>query len=115
MHEIKVAENMMQIILDVAREESLGRVNQVNVQFGKMIQIVPDIFRFAFEEVARGTIAEGAILDLEILLIKMQCLECGREFTVDDNQFDCPVCESDELKLVQGRETVIKSIEGEKE
>lgn len=114
MHELKIASELIEIIKDVAEKENLKSVTIVNIQFGKMIQIVPDIFRFAFEEAVRNTIAEGAKLNLEILPVKFGCKHCSMKSEIDDYVFICPQCGSGELELIQGRETVIESIEGEK-
>ena len=40
-----------------------------------MIQIVPDIFEFAFREAVRNSIASDAELDIEIVPVKMKCLK----------------------------------------
>ena len=114
MHELKIASEMVGIIENVAEEEHLISVTVVNIQFGKMIQIVPDIFQFAFEEATRHTIAEGAKLNLEILPVKFACKKCNLNTEVSDLVFICPNCGSVDLDLIQGRETIIESIEGEK-
>lgn len=103
----------MEIVKDVAEKENLKSVTIVNIQFGKMIQIVPDIFQYAFEEVAKNTKAEGAKLNLEILPVKFGCKHCTVESEIDDYVFICPQCGSVDLELIQGRETMIESIEGE--
>ena len=115
MHELKIAEELVQIVLQVAEEEKLKKVTKVNIQFGKMIMIVPDIFHFVFESAVKGTIAKNARLSLEILPIKIACNKCKEETEMDDLFFVCPICGSNSLEVVQGRETVIESIEGEKE
>ena len=44
MHEIRIAEDLSAIVLETARKENLSKVTKVNISFGQMIQIVPDIF-----------------------------------------------------------------------
>jgi Zn finger protein HypA/HybF involved in hydrogenase expression len=53
MHEIKIAEELSVIVIDKAREARLSVVEKVNVSFGQLEQIVPDIFEFAFREAMR--------------------------------------------------------------
>jgi len=114
MHELIIASELIEIIKDVAEKEKLKSVTSVNIQFGKMIQIVPDIFQFAFEEAVKNTIAEGAEINMEILSVKFACKKCKLETEVKDLVFICPNCGSSDLELIQGRETIIESIEGEK-
>jgi len=114
MHELKIAEELIEIIIQVAEEENLKKVTLVNIQFGKMIMIVPDVFRFVFESGVKKTVAKNAKLHLEILPVKFVCNKCKEETEIDDLFFVCPRCGSNDLELIQGRETIIESIEGEK-
>ena len=113
MHEISIARELSGIVLEVANRERLSRVTGVNICFGQMIQIVPDIFDLAFRETVRDTIATGAKVHLEILPVKMRCKICKDEFIIKDNLFSCSRCGSAELDIMQGKELFIKSIEGE--
>lgn len=113
MHELKIAEELIEIVLKVAESENLKKVTKVNIQFGKMIMIVPDVFRFVFESAVKGTIAKDAKLILKVLPVKFACKKCKEETEIDDLIFVCPYCGSNDLELIQGRETFINSIEGE--
>jgi hydrogenase nickel incorporation protein HypA/HybF len=113
MHEIRIAEDLSAIVLDTARNGNLTKVTRINVSFGQLIQIVPDIFEFAFRETVRNTIAENAELQIEIIKVRMNCRKCGNEFHVDENLFICKVCGSVDLEIKNGKELFIKSIEGE--
>jgi len=113
MHEIKIAEELSVIVIDKARETGLSVVEKVNVSFGQLVQIVPDIFEFAFREAVRGTIAAEAALDIEIIPLEMRCLSCGAEYTQAENLSSCRTCGSLEINVVHGKELFIKSIEGE--
>jgi len=113
MHELRIAEDLTRIILEVAGKEKLSKVTDVNIIFGQMIQIVPDIFQFAFNEAVRETIAEDAKVNIEILPVKMKCRVCQNEFIISENIFACKSCSSVDLDMIQGKEIFIKSIEGE--
>jgi hydrogenase nickel incorporation protein HypA/HybF len=113
MHELRIAEDLSAIVLEVAHNENLTRVTRVNLIFGQLIQIVPDSFGSAFSAIVRSTIAEGSELDIEILPVKMKCLKCGNDFLVEDNRFSCSNCSSNDLIIIQGKELFVKSIEGE--
>ncbi len=113
MHELRIAEDLGAIVLEAAGRENLSKVTKVNISFGQMIQIVPDIFEFAFREIVRNSVAERAELDIEIVPVKMKCMNCGRDFQVKENLFACNICHSTDLGIIQGKELFIKSIEGE--
>jgi hydrogenase nickel incorporation protein HypA/HybF len=113
MHELKIAEDLSVIVLDAAKKAKLGKVSKVNISFGQMIQIVPDIFKFAFRECVRETVAENAEIDIEIKQVKMKCRGCGNDFHVEENRFVCGNCGKSDLEIISGKELFIKSIEGE--
>jgi len=113
MHEIRIAEDLSLIVLDAARKENLSKVTKVNISFGQLVQIVPEIFEFAFRETLRNSIAQDAETDIEIIPVKMKCKICGSDFHVKENVFACNECNSTDLEILQGKELIIKSIEGE--
>lgn len=113
MHETSIVEDMFRIILEVAEKERLSRIDKVHFRIGKMMQVVPELFRFAFDSAKEDTIAGHADLEIEYVPVKMGCRYCGHEFFVENQSFYCPKCQSSELDLIQGKELLITSIEGE--
>jgi hydrogenase nickel incorporation protein HypA/HybF len=113
MHEISIANDLSAIVLETARKENLLKVTKVSISFGRLVQIVPEIFEFAFREAVRDSIAVEAELDIEVVEVKMRCLKCGADFQLQDNRFSCNICQSADIDIIQGKELYIKSIEGE--
>jgi len=91
----------------------LSKVTKVSITFGEMVQIVPEIFEFAFRETVRDSVVMAAELDIEIAGIRLKCRNCGNDFQPEDNLFWCKICNSYETDIIQGKELFIKSIEGE--
>ena len=113
MHEIRIAEDLSAIVLESAEKENLTIVTKVSISFGQMVQIVPDIFEFAFRELVRNSVAEDAKLDIEIVKLELKCMQCSSNFQIDENSFSCKMCGSSDLEIIRGRELFVKSIEGE--
>jgi len=113
MHEIRIAEDLANIVLETADMEGLCRVTGVNISFGQLVQIVPDIFEFAFREAVSNTLAKDAKVNIEIIPVIMVCSDCGCEFHVRDNLFACNNCNSTDIEIVNGKELFVRSIEGE--
>lgn len=113
MHEIRIAEDLARIVLETAGNENLTVVSAVNISFGQMVQIVPEIFKFAFTEAVRDTIAAAAEINIEVLSVRLKCKTCGAAFNMGDEYFTCNNCGSSEIEILQGKELFIKSIEGE--
>jgi hydrogenase nickel incorporation protein HypA/HybF len=113
MHEIRIAEDLSEIVTEVARREKLTNVSKINICFGQLIQIVPEVFEIAFREAVKDSTAENATLSIEILSVKMKCRNCNNDFQVSENRFACSICNSTDLEIIQGKELFIKSIEGD--
>jgi hydrogenase nickel incorporation protein HypA/HybF len=113
MHEIRIAQELAAIVTGVAKENGLKEVTKATLQFGEMIQVVPDILRFAFAEAVRGTLAENAEIEMEILPVMLQCNQCRSTFVIREQDFHCAQCNSGDLRILQGKEMFVKSIEGE--
>jgi hydrogenase nickel incorporation protein HypA/HybF len=113
MHEIRIAKDLSAIVLETALSKNLSKVTKVNISFGQLVQIVPDIFEFAFRETVRNSVAQDAEVEIEIIPVRMKCTNCGNDFQIKENRFACNICSSTDLEIVQGKELFIKSIEGE--
>ncbi len=67
MHEASLMKNLVGKVEQLAREHGGSRVTRVGVKLGALSHFSPDHFREHFEQAARGTVAEGAVLDIELL------------------------------------------------
>ena len=111
MHELSVAQGLLEIIEQEARPYPGARVTRVHLRIGKLSAVVPDALRFAFEAITRGGIAEGASLEIEEVPLTIRCHQCDEVFTIDDPFMLCPRCEGFDVEMVSGRELEIKSME----
>jgi len=100
MHETAIVQDMFRIIGEVASKNQLHRIDKVHFTIGEMMQVVPDLFYFAFDAAKEGTIASEATVELELLPVKMQCNNCNNIFKVADNIFYCPNCNIFKLDFI---------------
>ena len=113
MHELSIASDLSEIVLNTAAREKLSRVTVVNVSLGRLVQIVPDIFEIAFSAAVKDTAAQDAEINIEIIPVRLSCRSCSSEFGLDEDFFTCKVCGSSDINIINGKELFIKSIEGE--
>lgn len=64
MHEMSLIHDLMRKIETIAREQNAARVAGVKVRLGALAHISVGHFREHFEEESKGTIADGARLDV---------------------------------------------------
>lgn len=113
MHELSIAQSLLEIITDEAQKHSVERVKKIKLQVGDFAAVVPESLRFCFDLVSKDTVAEGAAIEIEHVGIVARCDKCDLSFDVRDQVFLCPRCGDPAIELVSGRELSILSIEGE--
>ncbi len=67
MHEFSLMKDLIQKIISIAHEQRASKVVAVTVKLGALSCISPDHFREHFIHASRGTITEGAQINIEIL------------------------------------------------
>ena len=63
MHDRALMRDLLGRIDDLAREEGATRVSRITIRLGALSHFTPGHFREHFEDAARGTVAEGAVVD----------------------------------------------------
>jgi len=112
MHELSIAQELIEIVEDAARAADAARVEVVYLRLGRLSGVVADALHFAFDVATEGTLLEGATLEIEDLPVIIFCGSCAAEQPLDDlRSFRCPVCGSPADRVVQGRELEVRSVE----
>lgn len=110
MHEMSLAEGMLQIVEDTARRNDATKVSVVWLEIGTLAQIERDALRFCFDAVARGGIAEGARLEIVDTPGVAWCVRCSDRVPIAAIGDACPRCGSYQLQVVEGGEMRLKEI-----
>jgi hydrogenase nickel incorporation protein HypA/HybF len=113
MHEMSIAQSILDIIFQESQNHKVSRVLSVSLKLGELSAVQSESLRFCFELLSKGTLAEGAKLDIEQVQVTCQCQECGSKFAVQELVFTCPSCNSPKLDMLSGRELSVESFEGE--
>lgn len=113
MHELAVAESILDIAKNEMGGQNLRSVRSIRVRVGALSDVVPEALRFGFQISVRETEMAGAVLDIETVSVKGRCGACERDFEVFDYIFECPFCKSRNIELTQGDELEIAYIEVE--
>jgi hydrogenase nickel incorporation protein HypA/HybF len=66
MHESGLIHGLVHRVEEAARDAGAQRVSSIDVWLGALSQMSPEHFREHFDAEARGTVAEGASLNLEV-------------------------------------------------
>ena len=113
MHELSVTESMLEIALRHADQAQAKRVTDLNLVIGQLATIVDDSVQFYWDIISENTIAEGAKLHFRRLPLELLCQSCGARYTPGAEDFACPSCRSEQIKVVSGEEFYLESIQVE--
>lgn len=111
MHEMSLCESLIQVIEEQAGTQGYSRVKSVFLDIGAFSAIETDALHFCFEVVSRGTIADGATLEINQLPGKAWCFDCQQEVTINSRLEACPHCQGFTLQARSGEEMTIKQLE----
>jgi hydrogenase nickel incorporation protein HypA/HybF len=111
MHEVALAQSIIEIVRDQARANHADCVKAVHLRIGALANVEPDALSFGFESAARGTIVEGARLEIERTPGSAFCAGCGSDVQVDSRVALCPSCGSGQLLITGGEELRVTELE----
>lgn len=111
MHEVDIMQRTLDIALEYATRQGAAKIHRFQMRVGVLSGVVPDALEFAFDVVVRGTIAEGAQLQIDSVPATCYCLTCNLEFQPDDFIYECPQCHQFSTAIRGGRELELASLE----
>lgn len=112
MHELSLAQNVVEILCEEATRHGLSQVTGYKLRVGQLRGVVPDLLRTCLDLAGRGTVAEQAEVELEVIAGHAHC-GCGEEFSVSELLFLCPRCGRPGAEITSGQELRLVEIEGD--
>lgn len=114
MHEMAIVSSLLQMAEAEAARANCRRILRVRVIYGALTGIMPEALALCFEAQIRGTIHEGAKLELEFVPARFRCPFCGARFAGNDGSVPppCPKCGEEFGHIVErGRELLLGQLE----
>ena len=111
MHEMSLAESVLQIAEDTARSNGGSRISLVLLEIGRLAGVEIEALRFCFEAASRESLAAGAELVIEQPDGRAWCMPCGETVRLSKLADPCPRCGSHQLQVTGGNELKVREIE----
>jgi hydrogenase nickel incorporation protein HypA/HybF len=111
MHELSIAQSIVDSAREHAAEHAGRRVLRIGVRVGEISGVNADALDFCFGMTVKDTELEGAALDLERIPVRFRCEACAAEFPAADFTVGCPSCASQTTRLVSGDELALSYLE----
>jgi len=113
MHEMGIANSVLDAIRVETRRFPGGHIYKVGVRIGELAGVNPDALSFCFEALVRGTELEPLVLDIEYCPRRSQCRGCGHSYAAAGEDSACPLCGMTESEFLGGDELELAYLEVE--
>lgn len=113
MHEMSIAEGIIQVLEEQAEEQQFIRVKAVWLEIGPLAMIETEALSFCFDVVTKDTLVEGAKLNIINVPGEAFCMQCLKTTPVEKRYDSCNECGSYQIQITQGEEMRIKELEVE--
>jgi len=113
MHEIWLSKQILQLITKTAKDRKLKKVNKVIIEIGQLVAVDKLSLTFGFDLVAKGTIAENALLEIKDTFAEAFCEKCTKKVSIMNYGDNCSICNGYSLKIIKGDEFKVLSMEAE--
>ena len=112
MHEATLAENILDIALDAAKQNHAAKVFKVGLTLGELAGVEVEALTLSFDVLKKDTAADCAELVIKRVPIRATCNKCGQVFQLERYNFFCPECDG-VLILQSGRELLVDFVDCE--
>ncbi len=110
MHELSICQALITQVEAIAIQRA-ARARKVRVGVGALAGVDARLLEYAYPLACAGSRAEGSLLEIEVVDIRVRCRRCGAETTATPNRLSCGECGEWRTELVAGDELVLFSIE----
>ena len=113
MHEMSLTEGVVEIFREEARKQGFSRVKTVWLEIGALSAVDPSAMEFCFDAATRGTLAEGARLEIICTPGQGWCLDCEKTVKLEERFGACPECGRSHVQMTGGDEMRVRELEVE--
>ncbi|HCR3557262.1 hydrogenase maturation nickel metallochaperone HypA [Morganella morganii] len=113
MHELSLCMSAADIIREQAEQHGIARVTDVWLEVGALADVEESALHFCFDIACRDTVAQGCTLHIDVIPAQAWCWDCSREAEIMQHGGCCPHCGSERLRISEGDDLRVKSLEGE--
>ncbi len=110
MHEMSIAEGVLQVIEDAASKQNFEYVTEVHLEIGALSGVEVEALSFCMEAVLKGSIADGAKVELTRSPGQGFCLACAETVPMNALFDACPKCGSYQVQSTSGTEMRVKDL-----
>ena len=111
MHELALAQNIVETIHQAVPPEGWENVRIVRLQVGAMAGVVPDSLEFSFKALVAETPLSRVRMEIESIPFVVECDACGQISGNDAGISRCLECGSGKTRIRSGTELQVINLE----
>jgi hydrogenase nickel incorporation protein HypA/HybF len=111
MHELSVCQALLREVESIAEHHAARQVRSVTLKVGPLCGVESRLLQEAFPSVALGTIADGSMLHIENVPLRVRCQFCHAESDASLNRLVCAICGDWRTTLLSGSELLLTDVE----
>lgn len=111
MHELSIAEAVVEQVEALRRREGATAVVSVTMAVGEWSGVDAEALRTAFALAAEPVLGSAARLEIESVPVEVRCRSCGASAPPPERSLlMCPACYAADVELVHGRELILRAV-----
>lgn len=111
MHELSLCQSVLRVLQEQARLQRFTRVKTVYLEIGALAAVEKQAMQFGFDVVCKGSLAQGARLEIIEIPGQAWCRQCKATVPVRQRFEACRQCGGYDLRLVAGDEMKVQKLE----
>jgi len=111
MHELSIANSILEAVRTEVAKRPGARFVKVGVRVGELSAVDPDALSFCFEALVQGSELAPLALEIERKPRRHRCPQCRQEFVVVDYLVACPRCGEPRTICISGDELELAYLE----
>ena len=111
MHELSIAESIIDIVRQYVPEDELTLVRTVRVEIGAQAGISPEALEFGYRALVSESALRASALGIEDVPYRLRCQACDVVFVSEDGLVVCPACSNLRCTVLSGTEMRVVDIQ----
>jgi len=110
MHEFSVAQHIIDIALQSAKQQQVDQIVSVEVEIGQAAGVVVEALEFAWESATKDTLLRDTALVIKFIPVTISCRNCKTQYFPRDLIEICPQCGDYDPEILTGKELRVSAI-----
>ena len=104
MHEMSLAQGIVEMVERTAQHEHFSRVTQLHLQVGALAGVEVQALRFALDSMSHEGVLQGVTVLIDTPKATAWCLHCSNAVEITARGQACPLCASYQIQPTSGTE-----------